>query len=435
MGAQELILSGQVHRTTGLFAALIVAFAANTVLTIGTGVGLSLFNGSWTAENAWLYGVAMGLFGFVWAATAMIVVQLVESARSTNGILAAVIGVAFILRGIGDFTSTANAQGLAEPSWWSWLSPFGWMQATRPLTAPEWWPLLVPAVATIIIVPLAFILHAKRDVGEGMLPSRKGKARASALLKTPLGLTWYLQKNIFIGWLVGAVAMAVTIGVLVPEMSNVYESNESMRTMIESIGGAGALIPSFLSAMLSIMALMAAAYAIQGIGKLRSEEYSGHLENILATKLSRVSWLSLHTTVVLAGSAVILVATGLIMALCVNIGSADYTVNLWTYAGAGLSYVPIVALFIGLYILLFGVFPRAAGLITWSYYGFVLFMTWLGPILKLNQHIMNLSVTEHIAAPPAESIALTPIAIFIVVAFIITTCGAVYWHQRNLLER
>lgn len=434
MGAQELLLSGRVHRATGLLSALAVAFAANLLLVMGIGSGLAAVHSDWGTADVWLYAVAMGLFGFVWAVLAAVAVQFVESARSANGLLAGLIGAAFLLRGIGDFVGKADANGLIQAAWPSSFSPFGWMQMTRSLTVPEWWPLIIPAVFSVIAVPIAFFLLSKRDVGAGILPARKGHARASMMLRTSLGLTWRLQKNVFIGWLLGVLAMVGTIGALVPEMSHVYESSEEMKSLITAMGGSGALVPAFLSAMLSIIILMVLAYAVHALGRLRSEESNGHLENLLATKLSRFKWIGLHTGVTLAGGTAMLAISGAILAVCVNLAS-DVTADAWEYTVAGLSYFPVLALFVGAYVLLFGIMPRIAGLVVWVYFGFVVFMSWLAPLLKLDEWVTDLSPMSHVAAAPAESIKSEPLLVMTAIALALLAAGVLSWRQRNLLER
>ncbi|MFZ1360542.1 MAG: hypothetical protein WAS27_00715 [Candidatus Saccharimonadales bacterium] len=435
MGAQELLLSGHVHRTTNLVAVLLVAVATNTVLAVSIGAGMAAVGaGEWGAESAWLYGVAFGVFGVVWAAIAALVVQLFENTRSATGMLASLIGVAFVVRGVGDFMGTKNADGLLEPAWVSSLSPFGWLQATRPLTFPDWWPLLIPLACAVVMIPVAMALQARRDVGAGLLPSRRGRAQATSFLQTPLGLTWYLQKNIFIGWLCAIVVMVLTIGVLVPEMSHIYESSESLKQMIEAMGGSGQMIPTFLSAMLSIIVLMVAAYVVQGLGRLRGEEFSGHLENLLALGISRATWLALHTGVVLVGGLVMLVLTGWLLALSVNLGT-DFAIDTGSYILAAVSYWPLLLLFAGIYVLLFGLLPRAAGLVTWVYFGIVLFLSWLAPLLQLDQWVMSISPLEYIAAAPAEDIELMPLVYSSAVALGLAVVGFAAWRNRNLLER
>lgn len=431
IGAQELLLSGRAHRSSGLAAALIVAAGVNALIVLGIGVGVQLVGAPWNTSQTWLYALSLGIFGLVWASIATVIAQLVESSRSANGILAGLVGSAFVVRGLGDFLGSTDTAGLHQPAWISNLSPFGWMQATRPLTVNEWSPLLISACVVIAMTILGFILLARRDVGAGLMSSRKGKMRASRLRHTSLGLTLYLQKNIFIGWLVGVLVMVGTIGALVPQMSDVYGGSESMRQIIESIGGTGALIPSFLSAMMAIICLMVFAYVIHGLGKLRSEESSGYLESLLATRLSRRKWFGLHAAVVLAGGLIMLVLTGLILALCVN-GLSNFSVDTRQYLLAGLSYAPVMLAFAGLYLLLFGLAPRIAAGVTWFYFGFVAFALWLGPIVQLNQSIMNLSIMEHVAAAPAESIVFMPLAIILAIATGLIAIGLITFRSRNI---
>lgn len=434
IGAQELILSGQAHRSTSLVAAMVVALAVNGLVAVGLGFGMQLPGATWSADQSWLFGLAIGAFGLAWAGIAAIVVQLVESGRSANGILASLIGASFIVRGLGDFLGSVDSSGLHQPAWISSLSPFGWLQATRPLTESEWWPLIIPVGFWLVALGGALVLLSKRDVGAGLLPSRKGRARATRFLASPLGLTWKLQKNIFIGWLIAVLVMVATIGALVPQMGQVFESSDSMRQMIEAIGGVGELVPAFMSAMIAISALMVFAYALQGLGRLRSEESSGHLEQLLATKFSRVKWLSLHVGMVIFGSLLLLTIVGGGLALFIN-GLSDTTVSVGEYMVSGLSYAPVMLFFVALYLLLFGVLPRLAGLVTWLYFGFVAFLSWLGPMLGLKEWVMKLSVMEHLASPPVESIDMQSAMIVTALSVALSIVGILAWRQRNLLEK
>lgn len=431
IGAQELLLSGRVHRASGLVAALVVASGVNVLIVLGLGFGMEAMNVSWSSEQSWLFAVAMGAIGLAWAAIAAVVAQLVESGRSANGILAGLIGTSFVVRGIGDFLGKVDASGIHQPHWVSNLSPFGWLQATRPLTEPDWWPLLISAVFAVCAIALGLVLLVHRDVGAGLLPSRKGKKRASRLLGTPLGLTLYLQRNIFIGWFVAVLVMVGTIGILVPQMTEVFGNADDMRRIIEAIGGTGALVPVFLSAMIAIVCLMVFAYAIHGLGKLRNEEASGHLENLLATRLSRLRWIGLHTGVVFVGAVIMLTATGLVLGVLTN-ALSELSVDVWQYTLAGLSYIPVLMVFIALYLLLFGLLPRAAGGVTWLYFSFVTFAFWLGPIIELSQPIMNFSVMEHTTTPPVEAIKATSLLVLGTFSSIAMVVGAIAWRNRNL---
>ena len=433
MGAQELVQSCRVGRGTSLMAVLIVALLANFVIAIGLGVGMSLMSDAWTSNQAWLYAVTMGLFGMVWAGLAAIVVQLVESARSARGILVGLVGLTFLIRGVGDFLGTKDAGALIQPEWMSSLSPFGWAQATRALTFPDWLPILLPIICIIVSVAVAFFLLHRRDLGAGILPSRKGRSHASTLRKTPLGFAWYVQRNVFIGWFAGVMIFVGVIGLLVPEMSRMFDTSDAAKRLIESIGGAGAMIPAFLSTMLTLTAIAVTGYIVQGLSKLRSEEANGYVENLLATRLSRIKWLAQHAGIVLAGGILMLALSGVILGTATNIWT-EYTVDVWSYMLAGLSYVPVLLAFAGAFILLFGVLPRMAGAMIWTYYGFVAFVTWIGPILGLDEWIMNISIMQHFASAPAQGVEAAPLIIATTGGIVAVILGMVAWRNRNLVS-
>lgn len=432
IGAQELLLSGQLHRASNLVAVLIVALGLNALIALGIGAGFELVNdGYWATSSSWLYGVAMGVFGFVWACIAAVVVQLVESGRSANGMLMGLIGATFVARGIGDFMGKIGESGLHEPTIINLFNPYGWLQATRPLSTPDWAPLWISIGVALVVAMLGFMLLARRDVGAGLLPSRKGHARASRLLVTPLGLTWKLQKNIFIGWFIGIMVMVATIGSLVPQMNDVMEQSESMSQVLTAIGGVGELLPSFMAAMMAISCLLVFGYTIHALGKVRSEEASGHLENLLATKLSRLKWLGGHVALIACSGVIMLALVGAVLAGLSNL-LADTNLDVVEYTVASLSYLPMMLAFMALYLLLFGLSPRLASGVTWLYFGFTFFALWLGPMLQLDQWVMNLSIMEHVSTPPVEEIIWGPLLFIALVAFALIVLGFGLFRQRNI---
>ncbi len=105
----------------------------------------------------------------------------------------AALGVAFVLRGVGD------SAGAGGPSWLSWASPLGWIQLARPFAAERWWVLGLPLAAAAVGTGLAFEFAARRDQGAGLLPDRPGRPAASAFLRGPFGLAWRLQRGVA-GW-------------------------------------------------------------------------------------------------------------------------------------------------------------------------------------------------------------------------------------------
>ena len=102
--------------------------------------------------------LAIGCCGLAFTGIAAVAAQLTSSARTARGIALGVLGVAFVLRGVGD---SAGASG---PSWLSWASPLGWIQFTRPFAARAWWVLACRSRFAAAGTGLAFGLAARRDL-------------------------------------------------------------------------------------------------------------------------------------------------------------------------------------------------------------------------------------------------------------------------------
>lgn len=429
LGSSELLQSARVGRLAGLTAVLIVALAANALIAVGIAVS---FMGEvlLSTSGAWLYGIGMGALGLCFAAVAAVTSQLSSSSRGANSLAAMVIGVTFLLRGVGDIMASTGSGGVMWPHWASWLSPFGWIQLTRSLTLEHWWPLAISTGFIVAVTSLAYVLLVRRDVGAGILPARKGRDRASDLKRTPIGFALYIQRNIFIGWLIGAVVTALAIGVLSDQVSDIYGESEVVSEYLAAMGGAGELTATFLSAMMSFIALMALAYLIQSLARARGEEASGHLESLLGTALGRVKWLSSHVAVAVSGSLVIMLVSGVSLAVTVGLVMGDWQVA--EYTAASLSYLPLMLLFAGIFVLLMGLLPRLATLTVWLLFAFVVFISQLGAILKLPEWIINLSPLSHVAAAPAQSIEWQPLLVMTALAFGLLLAGLVAFRSRSL---
>ena len=108
------------------------------------------------------------MVGFVFAGVSAVASQLTAHGRTASALGMAVLGVAFLLRAIGDVSGPQSTSVL------TWLSPFGWAQATAAYVDTRFWPLAVGFVVTAGLVALAFWLVGRRDVGTGLVAERLG---------------------------------------------------------------------------------------------------------------------------------------------------------------------------------------------------------------------------------------------------------------------
>jgi len=163
-GRAELVSAGVVGRRAWLAAGLLYVLAVNVALAALTALGYIAMG--LPAAGSVALAAACGLCGLVFAGVAAVCVQLTEHARAANGMAFAVLGMAFLLRAVGD-----SASGL---SWLAWLSPIGWAERFRPFAGERWAVLVQPVALLAVLLAVVAALVARRDVGAGVLPARLG---------------------------------------------------------------------------------------------------------------------------------------------------------------------------------------------------------------------------------------------------------------------
>ena len=156
-GRLELVGSAVVGRQAALASALLTAVSACVLTALLLCITLPLV--SLPAAGAAALALAVGACGLAFAGIAAVAAQLTSNARAARGIALGALGVAFVLRGVGD------SAGPSGPSWLSWASPLAWIQFTRPFAAERWWVLVLPLATFALGVTAAFVLAARRDLG------------------------------------------------------------------------------------------------------------------------------------------------------------------------------------------------------------------------------------------------------------------------------
>lgn len=433
LGSSELLQSARVGRYSALTSALFVAIAANIVIAAGMAIIMQLA-ADFSVSQAWLFGIGQAMLGLCFAAIAGVTAQLSGTGRSANSLASIVIGATFLLRGVGDILAT-KIDGVYWPHWASWLSPFGWLQLSEPLTLERWWPLAISAVFVVVATIVSYALLSYRDVGEGVLPARGGSARASRGLLAPLGLTIRLQKGVFLGWCISMVLMAAAMGAMAQQIVEFAKESDIMQQYIAALGGAGDIVEGYLSAILAMTAIIVSAYVIQALQRLRSEEVRGYTESIFGTASPRVSWMLSHVVVVVIGAATIVVAAGLAIAAGagLSMGNPLSEWDLGSYAVAALSYAPALLLFAGIMVLFVGAIPRIAIGVTWAAFVFVAVVSQFGSLLKFPEWVIDISPFSHIEAAPADDIVVGPLVIFAAITAGLLLAGLVAFRRRDVV--
>jgi ABC-2 type transport system permease protein len=353
------------------------------------------------------------------AAVALVAAQVFTHARTALGVTLAVLGAAYLVRAAGD----------VREDFLVWLSPIGWSQATHPLGDERWWPLVVSAAASVLLVLGAVWLADRRDVGAGIVAPRDGAGSASPLLSGPIGLAFRLQRGALIGWAAGLFVLSAAVGSLSRAVEDMAEGNPVLSDYLAATGE-GSLTDTYFSTMLLILALLSSAFAVSSALRLRSEETSGRLESLLATGLSRTRWLLGSLAATLAGTVALLVVSGLGLGLTYGLVISDATQPL-RMAALTVVYAPAALAPAALAVLLVGWLPRAVA-VAWLVLGYCLVLGWLGGLLSPPRWVDALSPFWHTPAVPVESVELGGPAVIAVGAVLLVAFGCWGLRRRDI---
>ncbi|HEX5996425.1 MAG TPA: hypothetical protein VFY84_14900 [Jiangellales bacterium] len=417
-GRAELVRASVVGRYAHLTAALVTVAIANVALGLLIALGMAS-SGVETIDMAGslTFGAAYAAVGLVFAGIAALTAQFTEYGRAAAGMGGALIGVAYLLRAIGD----VGDNGL------SWLSPIGWAQASAPYVDNNWWPLGLSLAVTAVLVIAAFALSARRDIGAGLRAGRPGPSTATEPLGTPQGFAWRLQRASVIWWGVAMFLAGLAYGSAVDVIED-YTDNETIQQIMEGIGGA-TLTESWLSMVISLMAIVCTIFAIIAALRPRREETAGRAESVLATALSRTRWVATHVVIAMAGGFGLLLVVGVgLGGGAAAAGDADL---FWRVLGATLAYTPALWLTTGLAVAVFGIVPRAIGL-AWALLGYAIFVVYLGGLLDLPAWMFDVSPYTHIPRMPAAEFTALPLIILTVIAVGLVAAGLLGFRRRDL---
>ena len=423
-GRLELVGSAAVGRQAALVAALVTAAEGAAAVSVLLCAVLPLTG--LPASGSALLALGIGCCGLAFTGIAAVAAQLSSSARAARGIALAVLGVAFVLRGVGD---SAGASG---PSWLSWASPLAWVQLARPFAAQRWWVLALPLAVGAAGTILAFAIADRRDLGAGLLPGRPGRATASALLRGPFGLAWRLQRGALAGWAVGYVFLFVICGAAAKGIGQLFGTSSALEREFTRVGGQAAITNAYLAALMLLAGLVAAGYAVSVILRLRTEETGEAAELVLATATGRIRWALSHIAVAVAGSALLLAVAGVATGLGygVRIGSAGSQAA--TMTGAALAQLPPVLVLAGVAVAVFGLWPRACVPAAWTALGLVVVIDLFGPALQLSHWILDISPFTHAPRLPGGPVQAAPLLWLCAVALALAAAGLAGLRRRDI---
>ncbi|WP_223693298.1 ABC transporter permease [Leifsonia poae] len=397
-GRAELVASTPAARILPTVATLVHGVIANVLLALFTALGFMA--AGLPAAGSFVAGAATGGAGIAFLAVGLLLAQLMMTSRGANGFASAVVVLAYLFRGIGDATGTVTADGTHMiSSWPSWLSPIGWGEQTAAYTANDGRPLLLDLGLAVVLMAIVFALQSVRDSGAGLIPERAGRRDARATLSGPLGLAWRLQWPTILGWTVGGLFTGLLAGALGSVVSSSIANDPSLASIRKALGaigsgGTGPLTQIFISAIFSIVGVLAAACATQIVIRLRQEESAGAAEVMMSTPLSRVRWLFSFLFIGLVAIVLVLLAAGLASGLSALSAGESASVLGDSFAAAA-AQLPVALVYLGVLALVFAAVPSWTVGLSWSLLGLGAFFGIFGSLVGLPTWLHDLSPFSH----------------------------------------
>lgn len=348
-GCHELLGSTPIGRSAPLTATLMM------VLSGGAGIGMvgaAVMAGSGhpVVGSVMLGAMVIGA-AWVGATVAAVMAQVSEQARTAAALSYVIVFVMHFLRGSGH---------LADAAVLTMLSPWGWLEGVRPFAGDRWW-MLLPVVALVTVLgALAVVLSARRDLGAGLIPARRGRTSAAPSLHGPLSLALRQNSVPFMVWAGTFAVVGLAFGGVGTTAVSGYADSAWMLEYAQMIGMEDPA-RAFFVYVVFVLVFPVVAYALLTVLRLRADETSGTAELLLSAPVSRMRWAMATALMAFLGSGGLLTVLGVTLML-----TAQDVEGLLPLT---LSLVPAVWVLIGIAMLCLGFIPRAAAAVAWCALG------------------------------------------------------------------
>jgi ABC-2 type transport system permease protein len=423
-GRLELIGSTAIGRQAPLASGLLVAVIANAVL--GLLLTVCMIAIGQPAAGSLALALATVGCGLIFAGVAAVAAQLTVSARSARGLAIGAVAGCWLLRAFGD------SVGASGPHWLVWLSPVGWSEQVRPFDGDHWWLILAEAGLTVAAVGSSWWLAADRDHGAGLLPTRPGRPQARWLLRDPLALAWRLQRGALLGWAIGFAALGLAGGATAEGVGSLLGGSIQLRHGITRLGGSAGLSDAYLAAIMSIAGLVAAAYAISALLRLRSEEAEQRAEPVLATAAGRIRWGLSHVTVAAVGTAALLACAGLGAGIGYGLRGGDVGGRVPALLGAAMAQLPAALAVAVVTLVAFGLRSSWSTACGWTALAVASLLVLFGPVLSLSHWVLDISPFTHLPKLPGGPASAPPLIWLSAVAVALAAAGLTGLRRRDI---
>ncbi|WP_318766408.1 ABC transporter permease [Lactiplantibacillus carotarum] len=425
-GLLELVRAHQVGRLAPLVAAVVELTLLNALIGVLFACGLQVAQmpGA-TATGNWLIGSGLAALGWCFGMLTLLLAQLANNASQTTMLSYAVFGVMYVAR-MGTDVSDPRL------TWWI---PFGWIEKLSAYQDNHWLPVGALILLGVVCGGVATQLNLHRDVGAGWLPTRPGRATASAYLRGPLGLLWRQLRVTLFAWIVGNFVLGAAYGSIFNNIGDVAKTNPTIKQLLgtHALAEANRMIVKIFIAVLAIVIVVVAVIpAVQVMLKLVSDENKGYLHQVVATAVSRWQlWASFTAWAVVSGSLVLV--AGLAGMYLTGLVTMNDPIKWLTYQHVLTAYLPTMLVTIGTASLLVGWGPKWRNLI-WLWIGYGFFAVYLGALIDLPKWAKQLSPFGFVNQVPIKAVDWGTSGWMLVITVVLLVLASVGYRHRDLAQ-
>ena len=301
----------------------------------------------------------------------------------------------------------------------------------RPFAGERFWVLRPGIALAALLTGVAYRLQPRRDVGAGLVPPRPGPATAAAGLRSPLALAWRLHRGPLLGWTIAMLVIGGVFGAIATGIGDLVGSSDQTRQIFERMGGAQAHrrrlhrrdLRHLRADRGGLLGPGDAADAQRGVGAAAGtaarhprdpRPLGGEPPGVRGT-----------------GPALLLLAAGLGTGLTYGLRISDVGAQVPHVLGATLAQLPAVLVMAALAALLFGFLPNLTA-VSWGVLTVFLLITLFGPILQLNQSVLDVSPFSHVPKLPTAEFTATPLVWLTGIAVVVFAGALTGFRRRDI---
>jgi ABC-2 type transport system permease protein len=422
-GRTELILAAPLGRGSAYLSAMLAVGSGTLVLWLAELLGF-VAGGLPVGGSAYMALATVSVVP-VFVGVGALAGQLAPTRRMALELGSTAVGLALLLRVVADTSSAASRL--------RWGTPLGWAEELRPFTSPRPAVLLLPLIATVLLLSLAARIALGRDIGTGLLTGREDSEPHLRLLSSPIAQALREERGSLLVWLGSIGVFAAILGMVSTSISSGAIS-ASMRAEIAKLGSGSVSIstPSgYLSFAFIFFVLAISLFMCAQLGAAGREESEGRLETLLAQPVARLRWLGGRLLLASAGAAVIALTAGLFT--WAGAVSQGVSIALPKMIEAGANCLPVALLFLGLAALAHALAPRAGSGISYGLVTVAFIWELVGSLLRAPSWLVKVTPFEHVGLVPQQSFRTVSALIMLAIALTAALAAAWVFRRRDVV--